>query len=91
MRSCLLVLLLASSGLVACGGSDECGEDEVEVTYLGTSNDRTVCEPIPAACNGTAMCIDDTCRAAMYGLCESPAVGVGCSDTFAPTIISCNE
>jgi hypothetical protein len=37
------------------------------------------------------MCIDDTCRAALYDLCESPAIGVGCSDTFPPTIISCNE
>jgi hypothetical protein len=82
----LLVAVLAG-----CGGSDECSEDQVEVAYLGTSNDRTECHPIPAECGGMAECAVQECIAAMYGLCEAPAIGVGCSDTFPPTIISCNE
>jgi hypothetical protein len=78
----------------ACGGGDgdeDCNENQVEVTYLGTSNDRVECKPIPAECSGVGDCGVNECVAAMYGLCEAPAFGVGCSDTFPPTIISCNE
>jgi len=85
-------LVLAICFLVAaCGGDDECSEDQLEVVYLGTSNDRTECKPIPTECGGTGDCAEQACISAMYALCESPAFGVGCSDTFPPTIISCNE
>jgi hypothetical protein len=83
---------LLVAGASGCGGdSVDCSEDQVEVAYLGTSNDRVECHPIPAVCGGTAACAVQDCIAAMYGLCQSPAIGVGCSDTFPPTIISCNE
>ena len=82
---------------VACGGDDdagggECGEDQVEVAYLGGDDDgRTECAAIPAACGATAACDSDACRGALYGLCESPYNGVACSDTVPPTIVSCNR
>jgi hypothetical protein len=86
-----LGLALAVTLAAACGGDDDCSSDEVQVAYLGTSNDRTECRPIPAECGATADCGDTDCIRALYGLCESPAFGVGCSDTFPPTIVSCNE
>ena len=91
-----LLTLLAALGCLAlagCGSTsdDGCTDDEVRVSYLGTDNDRTECAPIPSACGTTADCTAEACIAAMYDLCESPAFGVACSDTFAPTIISCNE
>jgi hypothetical protein len=77
--------------LGGCGSSDECGEDEVEVAYLGGSRDgETVCKPKPASCGDTASCGVQECIRDMYAFCESPYLGVGCSDTFAPPIISCN-
>lgn len=93
-----LVLLVALLSLVAlgCGGDDDgdgdgCADDQVEVTYLGGDDDgRTECAAIPAACGATASCASDECRGALYGLCESPYIGVACSDTFPPTIVSCN-
>ena len=91
MKKLLLTSVAFASLAFGCGGSDECGTDEVEVTYLGTSNDRVECHPIPSECNGLGECEVNACISAMFGLCESPAFGVGCSDTFAPTIISCNE
>ena len=88
----LAAVILACAFLAACGsGDDDCSEDEVQVSYLGTANDRTECSPIPAACGEVADCDVTACISAMYGLCQSPAIGVGCSDTFPPTIISCNE
>jgi hypothetical protein len=73
------------------GGGDECGDDQVEVAYLGGDEDgRTECVVIPAACGTTAACDSDECRGALYGLCESPYTGVACSDTVPPTIVSCN-
>ena len=87
-----VILLMAACGSgEGDNGDDACGEDEVQVSYLGTSNDRMECAPIPTQCGGTASCADQDCIAAMYALCEAPAVGVGCSDTFPPVIISCNE
>lgn len=78
-------------GAAACGSSDECGKDEVEVAYLrGARDGESVCKPLPAACNGKGECAVLACIREMYGLCESPYIGVGCSDTFAPPIISCN-
>jgi len=94
-----LALALTFSLLVApaCGGDDDasgdgdCGDDQVEVSYLGGEDDgRTECAAIPDACGATAACDDDACRGALYGLCETPYIGVACSDTFPPTIVSCN-
>ena len=88
MRSLLLVVALAG-----CSSSkDSCSSSEVEVVYLGGArDDETVCKPIPAACGATAACSVQACIAAMYGYCESPYIGVACSDTAPPTIISCND
>lgn len=80
--------------LAGCGGSEPegCKENEIEVAYLGGGprDDETVCKPRPATCDDPAKCDDNDCIAAMYGLCESPYIGVACSDTFEPVIISCN-
>lgn len=79
--------------LAACGSSsDTCSQDEVEVHYLGGGPlDGTIdCAPIPASCGATGSCADNTCIRDMYALCDSRYIGVGCSDTFQPVIISCN-
>jgi hypothetical protein len=87
----LLALLAVACGGDDDGGSDGCGDDQVEVAYLGGDDDgRTECAPIPAACGATASCASDECRGALYGLCESPYIGAACSDTLPPTIVSCN-
>lgn len=93
-----LAFTLALPIASGCGGDDDggggdgsCSEDQVEVSYLGGDQDgRTECAPIPAECGATASCASDPCRGALYGLCESPYIGVACSDTFPPTIVSCN-
>lgn len=84
--------LLVSSLLVSgCSSSEDCSEDEVEVVYLGGARaDETVCKPKPASCGAVASCGAQDCIRDMYAYCESPYIGVGCSDTFAPPIISCN-
>ena len=89
MRTLVAILML---GAVGCGSSaDSCGKDQVEVDYFrGARDGDTVCKPIPAACGAVGMCAVQACIHDMYGLCDSPYIGVGCSDTFAPTIISCN-
>jgi hypothetical protein len=78
--------------VVACGSSsDECTEDQVEVDYIGGERDgELACEPRPVTCDDMPSCADNDCIAAMYAFCESPYLGVACSDTFAPPIISCN-
>ena len=81
--------------LVACGGGssgNDCSETQVEVKYFrGTMDGKTECKPIPAACGATASCVVQACISAMYDYCVAPEyIGVGCSDTFPPTIISCN-
>jgi hypothetical protein len=84
------VLPIAAVLAAGCGSGD-CDEDEVQVVYLGGARDDEVtCKAKPAACGATASCGEQACIAAMYGLCESPYLGVACSDTFPPTIISCN-
>jgi hypothetical protein len=90
MRSIVIVIAIVATG---CGGSSTsgCKADEVEVDYLGGPRDNeVVCKPRPGTCDNPASCADNDCIAAMYGLCDSPYLGVGCSDTFAPPIISCN-
>lgn len=87
-----MTMAVLVSTAAACGGSGDCGEDEVQVMYLG-GGDRdgeTVCKPKPAACGATASCGNVDCIREMYGYCEAPYSAVGCSDTFPPPIISCN-
>lgn len=87
----IVLLIAAGCGGDDDGGGDGCAEDQVEVAYLGGEDDgRTECAPIPAECGATAGCDSDECRGALYGLCESPYIGVACSDTVPPTIVSCN-
>ena len=85
------IALAALLSLVGCGSSSECGEDEVQVVYLGGDRDHeVVCKPRPATCPNPATCAVTDCIRDMYSYCEPPYFGVGCSDTFAPPIISCN-
>ncbi len=46
--------------------------------------------PIPASCGTTPSCSVQACIHDLYGLCDAPYIGVGCSDTFPPVIVSCN-
>ena len=84
--------LLAVLASCSSSSSSTCTTSQVEVTYLGggARNGETTCEPIPASCGSAAACDVQACIHDMYGYCESPYIGVGCSDTFPPTIISCN-
>ena len=87
------VLLVLAAGVAACGdsGSNGCSDSQVEVKYFGGGSDgKTTCAAIPSACGATASCAAQPCIAAMYNLCAQPYIGVGCSDTAPPTIISCN-
>ena len=89
----LVGLLAVSLAVTACGSSSnmDCRTDQVQVDYLrGPRDNETVCKPLPASCGGTAACAVNACIRDMYGYCESPYLGVACSDTFPPTIISCN-
>lgn len=92
MARLMLIASLASfASLAACGSSDECAEDGVQVMYLGGDRDgEAVCKPKPAVCGATASCGNIDCIREMYSYCEAPYSAVGCSDTFPPPIISCN-
>jgi hypothetical protein len=88
-----MIRVIVLALVAACGSSssDACTTDQVEVSYLGGTRDgQTVCKPIPMSCNGTASCSVMACIHDLYGYCDSPYIGVGCSDTFPPTIVSCN-
>lgn len=93
-----LMALLVSIALICCGDSGEtqpmpsssgCTEAQVQVEYFEGEQTRTECAMVPAACGASASC-EDSCRGALYDLCQAPAFGVGCSDTFPPVIVSCN-
>jgi hypothetical protein len=87
-RAFLLAMVFAACG---SSSSSDCRTDQVEVSYLGGTRDgQNVCAAIPASCGSTASCAVMACIHDLYGLCDSPYIGVGCSDTFPPTIVSCN-
>lgn len=106
LRTSIIALTLAactSLFLTSCGeddgggsgapatGCDACTDGQVCVTYLGgDEDDREECADAPAECGETPECAVDACRGATYGLCEEGWIGVGCSDTFPPLIVSCN-
>jgi hypothetical protein len=88
-----VIRVLVVAGLASCSSSpsNSCDSTQVEVSYLrGARDGETVCKPIPASCGAVAACDVQACIRDMYGYCDSPYIGVGCSDTFPPTIISCN-
>ena len=82
----------ASNGTNTDGPVQSCDNCSAEEVCVRTYGDELViaCEPIPSECNSTADCFEETCAAAMYDLCAEGIVNTGCSDTFAPTVISCN-
>ena len=96
-----LILLAAVSLFVGCG-DDSGGTSSGTVTDCSSCSgsqvcvktfadqETTACMPIPDACQGQADCFDQGCAAAMYELCGADIVNTGCSDTFPPTVISCN-
>lgn len=91
--------LFLTMALVACGGGsddsgaggggcDACADGEICLVYFEESGDtREECAALTPNCSGDDSC---ECRGEMYGQCEDPFVGVSCSDTSPPTIISCN-
>ncbi|HEX7838856.1 MAG TPA: hypothetical protein VF469_15370 [Kofleriaceae bacterium] len=85
----LVISSLAASG---CSSSDACHDNEVEVDYLGAGSrlGEVDCKPLPASCGAQASCASNACIRDMYALCQAPYIGVACSDTSPPTIISCN-
>lgn len=92
----ILCPILASCGdddgaAAAKQGCDACAEGQVCVAYLGDDDtEREECASAPGACGDAPACEVDACRGALYGLCEEGWIGVGCSDTFPPPIVSCN-
>ena len=99
MKSVVLFSLLLS----ACGGGaskddtepgpvddcSECGAGQFCVVVFG--DDETIaCETIPDACGSEASCTDDECASAMVDFCPETFWTTGCSDTFPPTVVSCN-
>lgn len=69
-------------------GCSACEDGEYCLVYFEAEDTREECVPLPAACSGDDSC---ECRGEMYDGCEDPFIGVGCSDTLAPTQISCNQ
>jgi hypothetical protein len=92
MKFILLALAIAACTSSSSNGGDDCGSNQVEVDYLGggARDGETDCKPIPASCGTAGSCADNDCIRDMYDYCESPYIGVGCSDTFQPVLISCN-
>jgi hypothetical protein len=69
-------------------GCDACADGEVCMVYFeDDGTNREECAMLPAECAGDSSC---ECRGPMYSLCEDPFYGVACSDTFPPTLVSCN-
>jgi hypothetical protein len=95
---------LALAFLIACNGGggdgnvgdddgdgdcDSCAESELCVIEFAETNVER-CEAIPEVCGGTGDCTDTECQSAMYDYCPEETSAWGCSDTFPPTLISCN-
>jgi hypothetical protein len=87
------ILILSSLSAAGCSSSDPgCKANEVEIDYLGNGSriGEVDCKPLPASCGATGSCANSACIRDMYALCLAPYIGVACSDTSPPTIISCN-
>jgi hypothetical protein len=76
----------AATGCSACKATEAC---VVNLDKNAVKKGER-CVAIPAACGKTASCSDQACEGALYGLCEMGWTGVGCSDTYPPTLVSCN-
>jgi hypothetical protein len=100
---CLSLSIVGCSGGAtddtgAVGGGGPSGEvsacsacADTQVCIMEFSEEDTVrCEPIPEVCAGEANCFDVECQMAMYDYCPLETWAWGCSDTFPPTVISCN-
>ena len=94
----LQILLIAACGgdsskedgsVVSEDNCSACGADQICVVVF--SDERTTrCEDIPDDCGTDASCFDDVCVEAMFDSCPDGFINAGCSDTFPPTVISCN-
>ena len=69
---------------------NDCSSGQICVMEFSVE-DTTRCEDIPAVCGSEAACDDGECQSAMYDYCPADTNGWGCSDTFPPTVISCNN
>lgn len=99
MRVLPILALLAS----ACGGDSSKGDDETglvddcgacsttQICVMVFADETTAsCQAIPDECGSEASCTDDACAVAMFEACPEGGFNTGCSDTFPPTVISCN-
>ena len=71
-----------------------CESDQLTVSYFAEGDDEPAdeCQPWPEICDGLEdPCFDDDCISALYGLCEAPSIGAGCSSVGEETFVSCNE
>lgn len=93
-------MMLSLLALMACGdeeqdtdatGGDSCSScTETELCVIEFSEPKVErCEPIPEICGDTGSCADMDCQSAMYDYCPEATSAYGCSDTMAPTFISC--
>lgn len=93
--ACLLFACGSDTGSGGTTGGDidtcnSCAATEVCVANATKEGSTDRCVAIPAACGTTASCADQACISALYDLCEMGWIGVACSDTHPPTILSCN-
>ena len=93
-----LAVTVAGAGCAGGGGGgdeggscDNCTSGEVCVGNYDVKTDAAEerCEPAPADCDPLS-CDDNTCRGALYDLCEDGWIGVGCSPYDPVVIVSCN-
>ena len=92
------ILLWAWVGFLGCSdedntteaeGCDSCSENQICVIEFGETKVER-CETLPEICNGTGSCTEMDCVSAMYDYCPEETGATGCSDTYPPTVISCN-
>jgi hypothetical protein len=75
----------------AAGSCDACSDSEIcIIDFFDADATDYRCDPIPDVCGDIASCTDVECVSAMYDFCPEDTSGWGCSDTFPPTMISCN-